>query len=158
MFRSIGRVVSREHLVQTIWGRELDALSRTIDAHVSRVRHKLRLGPKYGMKFRSIYALGYRLEAVSGGELPGAGWCLPDAQPVTDSLARGRPRRANAGVPAFNIWIRQTCLSLLYFSFSAELQEPLAASRNGAQRANGYAAHGYRLRHFSSRWLRCPDA
>jgi DNA-binding response OmpR family regulator len=65
LFRNLGRQLSRDYLLSSIW-REGSARShRTVDTHVSRVRAKLALGPANGFLLTSIYGIGYRLEAVT---------------------------------------------------------------------------------------------
>ena len=64
LFRNIGRLLSREHLMQAIWGQELGSGSRSLDTHVSRLRVRLALRPENGMVLASVYGLGYRLELL----------------------------------------------------------------------------------------------
>jgi len=65
LFRNLGRQLSRDYLLSSIW-REGSARShRTVDTHVSRIRAKLGLGPANGFLLTSIYGIGYRLEAVT---------------------------------------------------------------------------------------------
>ena len=65
LFRNIGRVLSRGHILETVWGRNPDINTRTVDTHVSRIRTKLDLGPDIGWKLSSIYQHGYRLERLN---------------------------------------------------------------------------------------------
>ena len=60
----MGRLLSRNHLLDTIWGLNSDVSSRTLDTHVSHLRAKLNLRPSRGFRLVSIYGVGYRLEAV----------------------------------------------------------------------------------------------
>ncbi|MXN80149.1 response regulator [Burkholderia sp. 4701] len=62
LFRNFGRVVSRSSLIQSIWGRERDMLSRSLDTHIYRVRSKLYITPENGVRLRAVYNHGYRLE------------------------------------------------------------------------------------------------
>ncbi|WP_020204637.1 MULTISPECIES: response regulator transcription factor [Cupriavidus] len=64
LFRNEGRIVSRDHIVAAVWGREISPLSRTIDTHMSRVRSKLGLAPEHGLRLLPVYTHGYRLELV----------------------------------------------------------------------------------------------
>ncbi len=48
LLRNVGRLLSREHLLQTIWGQRVVLSSRTLDTHVNSVRSKLKLKPEYG--------------------------------------------------------------------------------------------------------------
>ena len=65
LFTNAGRVLSRGHLLQSVWGRSPDINTRTVDTHISRVRSKLGLSPEQGWCLRSIYQQGYRLERVN---------------------------------------------------------------------------------------------
>ena len=65
LFRNIGKVMSRAHILESVWGRNPDINTRTVDTHVSRIRSKLSLAPDTGWKLSSIYQHGYRLEKVS---------------------------------------------------------------------------------------------
>lgn len=63
MFRNAGRVVSRSHILESIWGMHgADLNTRTVDTHISRLRKKLKIGPEKGWKLSAIYQHGYRLE------------------------------------------------------------------------------------------------
>jgi DNA-binding response OmpR family regulator len=50
-------VFSRADLVERVWQRRFAADSRTVDVHVSRLRHKL--GPAYGRCLVTEYRIGY---------------------------------------------------------------------------------------------------
>ncbi|MDF3084397.1 response regulator transcription factor [Burkholderia sola] len=64
LFRNIGHVVPREHLIASLWGSSVDMSSRSLDTHVYRAKSKLRLNGSQGLLLRSIYNFGYRLERV----------------------------------------------------------------------------------------------
>lgn len=68
LFRNMGRMLPREHLMQAVWGQELEAGSRSLDTHVSRLRARLDLRPENGMVLASVYGLGYRLEYLASDE------------------------------------------------------------------------------------------
>jgi hypothetical protein len=51
-------VFSRADLVRRVWQRDFTADSRTVDVHVSRLRHKL--GPAYGRCLVTEYRVGYQ--------------------------------------------------------------------------------------------------
>jgi len=65
LFRNIGRLMSRGHLQETVWGRSGDLATRTVDTHVSQVRKKLDLRPETGYRVVPIYNYGYRLEKIT---------------------------------------------------------------------------------------------
>ena len=67
LFRNIGRLLSRGHLQETVWGRTGDLATRTVDTHVSQVRKKLDLRPESGYRVVPIYNYGYRLEKIIPG-------------------------------------------------------------------------------------------
>ena len=64
LFRNIGRLMSRGHLQETVWGRSGDLATRTVDTHVSQVRKKLDLRLESGYRVVPIYNYGYRLEKL----------------------------------------------------------------------------------------------
>jgi len=57
-------VFSRADLVQRVWQRHFSADSRTVDVHVSRLRHKL--GPVYGRCLVTEYRIGYMFRPPAG--------------------------------------------------------------------------------------------
>ncbi|CAA2100909.1 response regulator transcription factor [Variovorax paradoxus] len=73
LFQNLGRLLSREHLHEAVWGLGIQALSRSLDTHISRLRTKLDLRPANGFLLLAIYGLGYRLEAVDQDALRNSG-------------------------------------------------------------------------------------
>lgn len=69
-FSKIGELITRAHLLELIWGIKGDVSTRTVDTHVSRLRRKLELDGRHGLKLRSVYQSGYRMETcqVTNGE------------------------------------------------------------------------------------------
>jgi DNA-binding response OmpR family regulator len=61
LFANSDRSISRERLMQEVWGREDDPFSRTLDVHVSRVRSRLGLGTQSLIRLRSVHGFGYQL-------------------------------------------------------------------------------------------------
>jgi len=68
LFRNLGRLLSRGHISESVWGRSGDVQSRTVDTHISRIRKKLDFGPARGLRLTPIYNFGYRLERLSGAD------------------------------------------------------------------------------------------
>lgn len=66
LFKNVGRLLSRNHILSAVWGYESGINTRTVDTHMSRIRKKLDLVPEKGWRLSSIYHQGYRLEQVSG--------------------------------------------------------------------------------------------
>lgn len=60
--RNVNRILSRAYLMETIWGSTSNLRTRTLDAHVSRIRTKLELRPSAGYRLVPVYSHGYRLE------------------------------------------------------------------------------------------------
>lgn len=69
LFKNLGRLVSREHLLDVLWGKDLETGSRSLDTHISSVRIKLKLPPSRGILLSAVYGLGYRLELLDNDVL-----------------------------------------------------------------------------------------
>ncbi len=65
LFRNAGCLVTRDFLMESIWGTRADLNTRTVDTHISRIRSKLGINPAAGWRLASIYQRGYRLFKVS---------------------------------------------------------------------------------------------
>ncbi|MDO4704682.1 MAG: response regulator transcription factor [Comamonadaceae bacterium] len=63
MFQNAGRLLSRDHVRELVWGQANQVPSRSLDTHVSRLRTKLGLHPENGYVVNAVYGVGYRLEA-----------------------------------------------------------------------------------------------
>jgi DNA-binding response OmpR family regulator len=72
LFRNVGHLVSRGHILESVWGRSADLNTRTVDTHVSRLRSKLGLVPEQGWRLTAVYQHGYRLETVTGDAANGS--------------------------------------------------------------------------------------
>jgi DNA-binding response OmpR family regulator len=70
LFRNLQRPLSRGHLLEAVWGRNPNLATRTLDAHISRIRIVLGLRPDKGLRLSSVYSFGYRLERVDKQALP----------------------------------------------------------------------------------------
>jgi DNA-binding response OmpR family regulator len=75
LFQNIGRLLSREHLREAVWGMAGETMSRTLDTHISRLRTKLELPPN-GFLLSAVYGHGYRLEHI-GGDMPASAGSAP---------------------------------------------------------------------------------
>jgi two-component system response regulator RegX3 len=62
--RNVGRLLSRGHIRESVWGPNAVVTSRTLDTHVSRIRNKLGLTPEHGWRLAAVYRYGYRLEQL----------------------------------------------------------------------------------------------
>ncbi len=70
LFENCDRSLSRDRLMQEIWGREDDPFSRTLDVHISRIRSRLGLGEPSALRLRSIHGFGYQLITYAAAEQP----------------------------------------------------------------------------------------
>jgi len=57
-----GKLFSRHHLLDKIWGLSADVDTRTVDTHISRLRRKLFQSEEASWRLTSVYGYGYRLE------------------------------------------------------------------------------------------------
>lgn len=65
LFSNLDRPIARNRIMQEVWGREEDALSRTLDVHISWLRRKLDLGANARrMRLVVVHGFGYRLIEV----------------------------------------------------------------------------------------------
>jgi two-component system, OmpR family, response regulator RegX3 len=63
-FQSPGKLLSRDHLLNKVWGVSAEVDTRTVDTHASRLRRKLHLNAEFGWKLTPIYGFGYRFDRV----------------------------------------------------------------------------------------------
>jgi len=70
LFQSDGRLLSRDHLLNKIWGFHAEVDTRTVDTHISRLRKKLRLDGRLSWKLVSVYGVGYRLDDGASSTAP----------------------------------------------------------------------------------------
>ncbi|MBZ5639645.1 MAG: helix-turn-helix domain-containing protein, partial [Acidobacteriia bacterium] len=61
-----GRVISRERLMELARGSAEEAFDRSIDGHVSRLRHKLGDSPRHPRLLKTVRGAGYVLVAEDG--------------------------------------------------------------------------------------------
>lgn len=62
LFQNMGRLLSRDHLREAVWGQNAEVLSRSLDTHISRLRQVLQLRPGNLFSIAAVYGLGYRLD------------------------------------------------------------------------------------------------
>ena len=65
LFQNLDCPLSRAYLLDKIWAISPDLQTRTLDAHVSRIRSKLGLRPESGYRLTPVYSYGYRLERLA---------------------------------------------------------------------------------------------
>jgi DNA-binding response OmpR family regulator len=69
LFNHLGRIISRDLMAKTVWGREFDSVSRTLYTHIYRIRQKLGLDPANGLRLSAVYTHGYRLDIIAQSEV-----------------------------------------------------------------------------------------
>ncbi|MBO9641947.1 MAG: winged helix-turn-helix domain-containing protein [Pseudacidovorax sp.] len=106
LFQNPGVLLSREHLLNRVWGKTADVTTRTVDTHISRLRRKLRLDGQGPLRLTPVYGQGYRLDAVepAGAEVdtgadPQAGTALHTSVCVAEP-ADGQPAACADAGPA----------------------------------------------------------
>ena len=57
-----GRVFTRDHLLENIWGYEYFGDTRTVDTHIKRIRTKLNLDESVGFDIKTVWGVGYKFE------------------------------------------------------------------------------------------------
>lgn len=57
-----GRVITREHMLNSVWNYEFAGNSRIVDVHISHLRDKLEENPKQPKLIKTVRGLGYKLE------------------------------------------------------------------------------------------------
>mgnify|MGYP002063805991 CR=1 FL=1 len=70
MLQNPGKLLSRVHLLEKLWGLNAEVDTRTVDTHVSRIRRKLSVKPENGWQVVPEYGYGYRMERI---EMPDSG-------------------------------------------------------------------------------------
>ncbi|WP_353422173.1 response regulator transcription factor [Staphylococcus simulans] len=58
-----GRVITREHMLNSVWNYEFTGDSRIVDVHISHLRDKLEENPKQPKLIKTVRGLGYKLES-----------------------------------------------------------------------------------------------
>lgn len=73
LFQNQGRLLTRDMLLERVWGMANDINTRTVDTHMSRLRRRLGLNPENGFRIKTIYQRGYRLETMEQQHNSGVG-------------------------------------------------------------------------------------
>ncbi len=61
--RNIGKVFTRERLLEVVWGYDFAGETRTVDVHVAHLRHKL---AGMSASIETVWGVGYKLEGRAG--------------------------------------------------------------------------------------------
>ena len=63
LLANAGRVITREQLIDRVWGSDYVGDTKTLDVHVKRLRGKVEVDPAHPRRIVTIRGLGYKLEA-----------------------------------------------------------------------------------------------
>lgn len=61
LYENSGRVLTRDQLLNAVWGYNYLGDSRTVDSHIARLR--IKLGDYGASRLKTVYGMGYKLEA-----------------------------------------------------------------------------------------------
>ena len=57
-----GKVASRQELLRSVWKHQADVVTRTVDSHISELRHKIEDDPDNPRHILTVWKVGYRFE------------------------------------------------------------------------------------------------
>ncbi|MDP6483369.1 MAG: helix-turn-helix domain-containing protein [Nitrospinota bacterium] len=57
-----GEALSRDHLLENIWGYERYPTTRTVDNHILRLRKNLEPDPAHPRHFLTLHSVGYKFD------------------------------------------------------------------------------------------------
>jgi two-component system, OmpR family, alkaline phosphatase synthesis response regulator PhoP len=60
MVQNAARVISRDELLNEVWGCQKSDSRRTVDNHILRLRQKLEVDPAHPVHFRTVHGFGYK--------------------------------------------------------------------------------------------------
>jgi DNA-binding winged helix-turn-helix (wHTH) protein len=60
LVQNAGRVISRDEMLNEVWGYENYPCTRTVDNHILRLRQKLELDPAHPVHFHTVHGVGYK--------------------------------------------------------------------------------------------------
>jgi DNA-binding response OmpR family regulator len=60
MAQNPNRVVSRDELLNDVWGYQNYPTTRTVDNHILKLRQKLETDPTNPVHFRTVHGVGYK--------------------------------------------------------------------------------------------------
>lgn len=65
--RSAGLVLSREYILQKLWGYDFYGDERVVDVHISHLREKLERDPAHPRYIKTVRGVGYKFQAPTQG-------------------------------------------------------------------------------------------
>lgn len=70
LLENSGKLLSRNELLEKVWGHSTNVHTRTVDTHISRLRKKLQLTKEHGWHLGAVYQYGYRLDQFTENSTP----------------------------------------------------------------------------------------
>jgi DNA-binding winged helix-turn-helix (wHTH) protein len=70
LVQNAGRVVSRDEMLNEVWGYENYPCTRTVDNHILRLRQKLEADPAHPVHFHTVHGVGYKFVREGRRGLP----------------------------------------------------------------------------------------
>ena len=67
LLANAGRVLTRDTLIDRVWGSDYVGDTKTLDVHVKRLRGKIETDPANPTRIVTIRGLGYQYEVPAGG-------------------------------------------------------------------------------------------
>ena len=61
-----GKIFSRDHLLDSLWGYDYVGDNRTVDSHMKRLRSKLDVQPHPAWQIKTVWGMGYKFEENHG--------------------------------------------------------------------------------------------
>lgn len=68
LFSNLGICLSRAQIAAAVWGSDIDLTDHTLEQHIYKLRKKLLLSDASGIRLRTVYSLGYKLEKIEGAD------------------------------------------------------------------------------------------
>jgi two-component system response regulator RegX3 len=72
LLANAGRVLTRDVLIDRIWGPNYYGDTKTLDVHIKRLRSKIEDDPAHPVRIVTVRGVGYRYERDPGSERPGS--------------------------------------------------------------------------------------
>jgi len=60
LIRRRGEIVTRDQLLDEVWGYDSTPITRTVDNHIARLRHKIELNPSAPRHIITVHRIGYK--------------------------------------------------------------------------------------------------
>jgi two-component system alkaline phosphatase synthesis response regulator PhoP len=60
MIRCRGKVLTRNHILDDVWGQDVNVTTRTVDVHIAWLRQKLEENARYPQFIQTVHGLGYK--------------------------------------------------------------------------------------------------